>query len=523
MKQVEPIESRWNRLHGLRQAHLDRCRLCSKLTVPHLLPPENTTINDQLPTPYQSLGADAVNSLASKLWLTLLPPNSRFFRLTLDTAVEQDLEALNNGQAVRSQIEKVLARIEDEILKWIESAKLRSPAFKAIQHLITVGNVLCYIPDAVDYHGWSQEGNGLKVFRLDQYVVVRDPMGNLLELIVREEVSPEALPEEVVAKLDGSKDYRPEDRLPLFTRVYRDGDVFRVHQAIKNTEIPETEGQYKLNSLPWLPLRWSHDGDYGRGRVEEYLGDFLSLEALSQAIVEGSAAAARLLFLVNPNGITRVRDLRKARNGDFVPGLPQDIAPLQLQKSADFRVAQMEIEKLEARIKRAFLMHEAIQRDAERVTALEIKYMAQALEDALGGVYSLLSQELQFPLVKLVMDRLIAAGVIPDLPKEALKPVITTGLDALGRTHEQNKLNAFLETCAAYLGPTFIEYVEPSELIRRVATNVGVDTEGLIRSPEEVAQMRQQQMVAALVQQAGPGVAQEVTKGVVNASQQENE
>ena len=39
--------------------------------------------------------------------------------------------------------------------------------------------------------------------------------------------------------------------------------------------------------------------DYGRGRVEEFLGDLQSLESLTQAITEGSAAAAKVVFLVS--------------------------------------------------------------------------------------------------------------------------------------------------------------------------------------------------------------------------------
>ena len=49
---------------------------------------------------------------------------------------------------------------------------------------------------------------------------------------------------------------------------------------------------------PWLVLRFNTvDGeDYGRGRVEEFLGDLKSLEGLSQALTEGSSAAAKVVF-----------------------------------------------------------------------------------------------------------------------------------------------------------------------------------------------------------------------------------
>ena len=58
--------------------------------------------------------------------------------------------------------------------------------------------------------------------------------------------------------------------------------------------------------------------DYGRGFIEEYLGDLRSLEALTQSIVPGSAASAKVLFLVRPNGTTKTANLAKAPNGAFL-------------------------------------------------------------------------------------------------------------------------------------------------------------------------------------------------------------
>ena len=49
--------------------------------------------------------------------------------------------------------------------------------------------------------------------------------------------------------------------------------------------------------------------------VEEFLGDLRSLEALSQALIEGSAAAAKVVFLVNPAASTKPATIAKAGNG----------------------------------------------------------------------------------------------------------------------------------------------------------------------------------------------------------------
>src|SRR5690554_6075142 len=92
---------------------------------------------------------------------------------------------------------------------------------------------------------------------------------------------------------------KPEDDVELFTWIKRDGtDKFKVHQEVNKTKVPGSEGSYKASECPWIPLRLVRiDGeDYGRSYVEEYFGDLRSLEGLSQAIVEGSAAAAKVLL-----------------------------------------------------------------------------------------------------------------------------------------------------------------------------------------------------------------------------------
>ena len=260
--------------------------------------------------------------------------------------------------------------------------------------------------------------------------------------------------------------------------------------------------------------------DYGRGYVEEYLGDLKSLESLTQSIVEGSAAAAKVLFLVRPNGTTRVKTLAESPNGAIVTGDDNDVSSLQLGKSQDFNVAQQTIQMLQTRLSRVFLMNSSIRRDAERVTAEEIRIAHQELEIALGGVYSVLSQEFQLPLVELLMNKMEKEKKIPELPSEGLKPLIITGVEALGRGEDLNKLGLFLQQLSP-LGPQVIQEINVEDYITRLAGSLGIDTEGLVKSPEqkqaemEAAQSQQammanQQMMGKLAEKATP----EMVKGM---------
>ena len=130
--------------------------------------------------------------------------------------------------------------------------------------------------------------------------------------------------------------------------------------------------------------------DYGRGYVEEFLGDLKSLEGLSQSLVESAAASSKVVFMIRPNSVTKKRDLALTRNGDIITGSRDDVSVLQTDKQYDLRVVQESIRALEERMSFAFLLHTAIQRDAERVTTQEIRYMAEQLETSMG-VYICLS------------------------------------------------------------------------------------------------------------------------------------
>ena len=463
-----------------------------------LYPPDGHSGSTSYPTPYQSLGAYGVKNLVSKLLLTLLPQNSPFFRLEIDELI---LSKENPDDNLKHMIEDGLAKIERAAMKRIESSGDRVGLNEMLLHLLVGGNVLVY----------KTPKEGLRVFHLDRYVVKRDPMGTPLEIITHEEVSPSSLPldflEKIKDKIRGDGDKSDERTLNIYTYIQRKPDKWEVYQECCGSSIPGTSGVYPLDALPWLALRGTRiDGeDYGRSYVETYLGDLMSLEGLMQAILEGSAAAARLLIMVKPGGTTDASVLENAPNGAVVEGNAEDVTVFQLQKYADFRVAKETIEGLMDRLSKAFLLNSAVQRNAERVTAEEIRYMAAELEDALGGVYTLLSQEFQLPYVRIIIKQMEKDKVFPELPKEIVQPTIITGVDALSRSHDRNKLVQFLQAISASLGPQVAaSYIKPTEAIRRLATCDGIDPKDLVKTEEEIQQEQQQAMMQQMMNSVAP-------------------
>ena len=504
-------KERYNKLIENRQHYLDRARECSEITIPSLIPDDGFESSSELYTPFQSVGARGVNNLASKLLLLLLPPNAPFFRLSLSGASKEELE---QQKELQSEVEKSLGKIEREVHNKIEQLALRVSVFEALKHLIVGGNVLTYLP---------KKGN-MRVFGITQYVCRRDEEGTLIEVIIKESVSPVALDEDTRNQLGKDPDYKTDDECELYTHIYKlDEKKYYVCQEVNGIKLPESIGTYPIDNMPYQALRMVRvDGeDYGRGYVEEFLGDLKSLEGLSQSLVESSAAASKIVFMVRPNAVTRKKDLAQTRNGDIITGSSDDVSVLQSDKQYDLQIVERSIGRLEERLAYAFLLNSAIQRNAERVTAQEIRYMAEQLEMAMGGIYSLLSQEFQLPLVQVLMKRMSDSKEIPTLPKNSVKPTIVTGVEALGRGNDLQKLREFVAEIGnlAQISPEVVQSLNPSDLLTRVATSLGIDTEGLMKSQEQLAQeqeaqqqqMQQQQMMD-MAQSAVPQVANNLTK-----------
>lgn len=477
---TESAKTLYEQLKVDRLMVLETARTCARLTIPSLLPPEGFSANTPLPSPYQSLGAYGVNNLSAKLLLALYPQGTSFFRYIIPETISVASKA---PQGTREEIAKALSSIENRALQKFEASVVRPQKAEAMTHLVVAGNVLTFFPNLDEF----------RLFRLDQYVVRRDASGKPLDVVVHETVSPRGLSDDVKVACGVASD---ETRaVPVYTRVTWDDGRCRWHQEINEKIVPDSDGDAPAELAPWNPLRWKAvpGSDYGRGHCEEYLGDLMSLEGLSQAVVEFSAVAAKILLLVHPNAVTDVHDVNRAKSGDAVTGKADDIDVLQLDKYADFQVVHQVMGVLQERLSAAFMLRSGLVRDAERVTAEEIRGTAQELEDTLGGVYTVLAQEEQYPFVRRHLFVLEREGSIPKLPKGTAEPVIVTGFQALGRNHALNRIRGFVSDLQAMFGPdAALKLLNGSDAATRLGTGWGVeDLDALVKTAEQLAAEQQ--------------------------------
>tara|TARA_R100000781_G_scaffold460_1_gene745 strand:+ start:1045 stop:2778 length:1734 start_codon:yes stop_codon:yes gene_type:complete len=484
------IASRYEQLKTNRNPFEDRARDSAKVTIPSLFPDSGQGDQGRLKTPYQSVGARGLLHLSNKLGLSLFPPNTPFFKLEIDNLA---LNIEEEGPEIKTELDTALVKVEQAVMTMLETMSARASMHEAFKQLLVSGNVLLYI-----------NPEGIRVLHLQNYVVQRDPMGCVKEIIVEEEVYPDALPESFLPdKSDQKETNGPVKKtVKVYTCVKFEDQVCTWYQEAKGEEIPNTYGMCPEKCSPWIPLRFNRidDEEYGRSYVEQYYGDLLSLESLYQSVLEGSAAAAKILFLVNPNGTTRPRTIANAANGAIIQGNAADVTVIQSQKAQDLGIAQQTIDRIEGRLQFAFLLNTAIQRPGERVTAEEIRFMAQELEASIGGLYSILTQELQLPLVHRLIYILQRKGKLPNFPNDQetgeplVNPKPVTGLEAIGRGDDRNKLVEFISVANQALGPEVMaQYLNMEEALRRLAASGSIDTTNLVKTPE---QLQQEQMAA---------------------------
>jgi hypothetical protein len=164
------------------------------------------------------------------------------------------------------------------------------------------------------------------------------------------------------------------------------------------------------------------------------------------------------------------------------------------------------MQSIERRLNFSFLVTQAIQREAERVTAEELKIMVNMLEESFGGVYTLLSDELQLPLIRRIMHMMKVGGELIEIPDGLVEPQVTAGADAIGRGSDKQRLVSFFSFAQQAYGPEAVaKYTNPIEGLRRAAAAEGIATKDLLLTAKDLEartnQERQLQLAGKLAEQ----------------------
>lgn len=473
-----------------RESVINRCEVYAGWTIPSVFPLAEITDSTEVQGDYQSVGAQAVTNLANKIMMALFQPSKPFFRINL-TRAEREQVMSENG-LTSAQVDAALSEAEREAMRQLETINARVVMNDIMQQLIITGNALLYLPDYGD--------EKLQSYSLRDFAVTRDLRGNVVKLIIQEVKQVLALPDDLAATAR-SHGYVDTSEVHIYTGVCRYADgKYVVWQELESVAYAHNKvGYYTTDTLPWLALTWNlvRNKDYGSGLVETYAGDFHTLSTLAETILDFTTVVTDVKFLVNPAGMTDPKVLNAAKSGAYVHGLESDIFVMsaQLTNATDFLTQQFE--SVSRRIGAGFLLNTLVTRQAERVTAEEIKMQAHELESSLGGVYSRLATELQIPLAKRLLKKL-------DKAFANVNPVVVTGLESLSRNSELDNLRSFFQDLIALadVPQQVAARIDYNNLIATLGAGHGVAFEKFLKD-EKTAQADMAKAAKAQAQAAG--------------------
>ena len=507
------LQGRYATADGQRQETLDRARFCAALTKPWVLPPEGWTEGEKLPESFSSLAARGITNLEGRLLLAIFPPPGQpWFKLKPAGAMRFDpnvppelLQEFQNGLHLQELM--ILSRLEKVNLNSSSGGRragFRSRMRLALSQLLITGDVLMRISDDFD----------VQVFRRDNYVTKRTPAGDVICHITREKIDPLTLPpamlEESGLNMDHLSSMAVEDRIQdLYTSV-------EWNPVAKHWEINQEINDRVINSLtekvtPYMSVTYSlpPGADYGRGLVEENLGDVRSMNELTERILDFAGIASKQIFALDYNSQVRPQDLAEP-SGAVIQARVQggqvtDVGMLRADKLSDFNVVAGVRDSIRRDLAVTMLMEAESTPKGDRVTAFQVQRVAMELEGALGGLYAPIADSMQMPLIERVRHVLVKRGDLVELPDDAVEITAVTGVQALANENDQAKVMQLLQMMQA-LGPEAFARVDQGVLTDLLMRQAGIYEPGLIKSEEQMQQemqaMQQQQVQQAVAQKA---------------------
>jgi len=324
-------------------------------------------------------------------------------------------------------------------------------------------------------------------------------------------------------KASGLRDYLDETDVVLYSHYKRVGGRWQFQQAADNVMLSAARFYTDID-MPLLPLTWSlaRGEDYGRGLVEDNAIAFHNLDVLTAALIDLMAAIADIKFLVRAGSTLDVAHLNQSERGSYHQGNEGDITVPEIGKRGDISVMMQAVDKWERDLSQAFLLNSASTRDAERVTAEEIRLNARELESGFGGLYSKLALEWQqhegeYAISQVDIKKTLGAKA------DLFEVIVVTGLESLSREGQLDALRLaigdmqMLEAVPEEIRRT----INPLAFASFVFTNRGVKLKEFLFTEDQMKANQQAEMAqqkALMDQQATANVQEHGGKAAVDQS-----
>ena len=150
--------------------------------------------------------------------------------------------------------------------------------------------------------------------------------------------------------------------------------------------------------------------------------------------------------------------------------------------------------------------------------------MIRDLEEALGNHYSIMSKEFQLAYIKIAFFHLRKEkkNQLPDLIKDkSVKLTVTTGLEALGRGSDLNKLIMFGQTLAQFAQISQATGMKMGVIAQKIAVSLNLDITGLMPTQEEIAVQQENAANNSMMEKIAPNLINKASDMAMQAKNQE--
>lgn len=498
---------RWNQLNSVRKGFLRRCEEYAAMTIPKECLPNGVNQNSQsIQHDWSSVGAQLVNHLTNKLVTALFSPGMPFFRLDPNDRMEKMLkEAGVEDKDMRGS----LVAGETKALKVMDQKAIRPKLHETCRGLIITGNRLLDLLDPD-----NPRSIGIK-----DYCVKRSMAGKPQEILHYERLLWDELTEDAQAA-SPSKPKGEEGYVDYVRWFRKEKGKWKLYVSINGQDLGEEfRDSWDEGKFPLYPLCWdlADKHNYGTGLVEDYSGDFGVLSTLTESELKAAILASDFRWLANPAGVGDIEEFKESQTGDVIPGVAEDLSLVAHVSTNALQMIGASAERVVQRLGRAFLLGSSMTRDAERVTAEEIRLQANELETSLGGVYSRLAVDMQLPIAIWLLKQIKV-----DIQGTDLVPTIVTGIAALSRNAEAQQLIMALSSlqAVAQVPPAMLDRLKLSAIISTLFSAHGIVADDYVLSEEEYTKLVQQREAAAQEQAAQQMMNQAGAKRLEQGAQQ---
>lgn len=513
---TESLAQKWGTLDGRKGDLIARCEQYAMWTDPSICPVENEDGAEQS-RGNVTIGARLVNHLANRVVDTMFPSDRPFFALALSPEARTRLEEEMDEDALVqyfAALRQATAKAEEAAVRKLNLTAYRPVAILAVSHQIVTGNVVLLRLDDD-----TRVAYGVKDF-----CCVRDIRGKVTQMLLRDSKQYESLTPELQELV---KHKRPElkdgDSCTLYTYFWKQRNRWHSKQDIDEVEVPRSKASYKQEDCPFLALVWnlSRGENYGRGLVEAHAAAFHNIDVTTQAMLDLIGIAADIKFLVDPGSGIDIDELNTAARGAYVPGRKDEISTPDFPKRVEIQLLREAIETWQRDLSQAFLLSSGGVRDAERVTAEEIRFYARELESAYGGLYSRLALDWQKQEADYLISQ-IDMRLFSDSGIKIFDTTVTTGLESLSREGQLDALRlAISDLQMLEAVPEDVRAaINPRVFAEFVFTNRGVKlieflyTQQEMQANQQAAMQQQQQLMN---QQAEANISEAAGKKAVES------